>query len=91
MCGPGTSQTAASVLGRIASEFVPVPFKRGISISFSLLALLELSPTHFQSQMLWGLIFLVQEEWACLIYDLNPLLLREDSLCVGDIPPAWDH
>ena len=48
------------MLGLRASEFVSVPFKSGVSVSVSPLALLELSPIDFQSQQLWGLIFLVQ-------------------------------
>ena len=50
----GAFETAASVLGLRASEFV----SRAL-VSYSLLVLPELSPTDFQSQTLWSLVFLV--------------------------------
>ena len=34
------------------------------SVSHSPLALLKIIPTDLQSQMFWGLVFLVQEPWA---------------------------
>ena len=59
--GLGTLQSAASVLGLKVSEFVRVPFKSRVRVSYSSPALLDTSPAGFQTQMLlWGLIFLVQ-------------------------------
>ena len=56
---------SASVLRFGICEIGRVPFKSRVSVSCSPpVALLNLSPTGFQSQMFWGLIFLVQEPWA---------------------------
>lgn len=38
-----------------------MPFKRRVSIFYRLPALLYSSPTGLQGQILWGLLFLVQE------------------------------
>lgn len=38
-----------------------LPFQNGVSINHSLLSLLKISITDLQSQMLWGLIFLVHD------------------------------
>ena len=48
---PGTFQTTAYVLELRACEFLCVPFKTGVSISYNLLALPNISSTGFQSQM----------------------------------------
>ena len=64
MSDPGSYQITASALGSKACEILCAPFKSGISISYSLLALLNVSPTDLQSQMFWGLVFLVQDSWA---------------------------
>lgn len=53
-------QTAASILGLGVSVTVYRPFKSGVSVSYSPLAVLELSHADFQSQTLWELAFLVQ-------------------------------
>ena len=55
-----------------------------ISISPSPLGLPKLSPTAFQSQILWGLIFLVQDSWVG-VFDvgLGPLTP------VGEPLPLW--
>ena len=50
--------------------------RAGLSAPSSLLGLLEVSPIGFQSQMFWGLICLVLWLW-CLMWGVNPLLLRE--------------
>lgn len=55
---PDTFQSATSVVGLRASEFVCKSFEIGISVPHRSLALLNLSLAHFQS-WLWGLIFLV--------------------------------
>ena len=60
----GTFQTPASVLGLRVSEFVCVSCKREVLASYSRSAALDISPTGFQSQMLWGLVFLVQIPWT---------------------------
>ena len=44
----------------MVSESPHKPFKSGISVSYSLMVLLEVKPIGFQSQMFWWLIFLVQ-------------------------------
>lgn len=59
MCGPGVFQTAAFVLGHRTSKFVHRPYKSRLLVSYNPLALLQLSPDNFKSQLLWGLIFLV--------------------------------
>lgn len=64
MFGLGTFQTAASVLSLRGSEFVCRPFKNEVSVFYTFLALLELSPADFQIQMLWGFIFLMQVPWV---------------------------
>ena len=37
--------------------------KSGVSLTYSPLALLNVSPTGLQRQMFWGLIFLAQDRW----------------------------
>lgn len=59
-CGPGTFQTLVSVLGLRVREILCGPLKNEVLVSCSPLAPPELSPDGFQSQTLWGLIFLVQ-------------------------------
>ena len=41
-----------------------MPFKSEVFISPSPLGLPKVSPAGPESQMLWGLIFLVQDSWA---------------------------
>ena len=48
--GPGNFQTAASVLGLGASEFLHAPFKSRVQVSYSFLVLLNVNPAGFQSQ-----------------------------------------
>ena len=45
-------------------EILCAPFNGGVSVSYGPLGLLYVSPTDLQSQMLWGLIFPVQDPWA---------------------------
>lgn len=69
------------------SKFVHEPFKSGISVSDIPLALPVVSPSCFQSPILWGLI-LEQVPWGgCLIWDADPFLLWGE-LCGCDSPPA---
>ena len=60
----GTFKAAASVLGCGASKFVCEPCKNKLLISHSPVALLDISPTGFQSRMLWWLIFPGQDPWS---------------------------
>ena len=41
-----------------------MPYKSGISVSSSPAELLQSSATCFQSQILWGLFFLMQDPYA---------------------------
>lgn len=50
-------------------------------------ALLDVSSTGFQSQMLWGLCFLVQAPQLSPGWYLDPSFLKE-GLCSCDIPPT---
>ena len=50
----------ASALGPRACEILCEPFKSGVSISHSSLGLPKVSPIGLQSQIVWGLDFLVQ-------------------------------
>ena len=63
MYAPNTFQNVASVLGFRESEFLHIPFKSGVSVSYSLSAVMDVNPNGFQSQMLWELIFPVQIPW----------------------------
>ena len=51
---PGSFQITASVLGPRACKMLCAPFKSGVSISHSPLALLKASPSDLHSQMFWG-------------------------------------
>lgn len=62
--GPGAFQIASSVLGLEASELKLQPFNCGVSVNYSTLAFLAVSPAGFQSQVLWELLFLVQVSWV---------------------------
>ena len=62
---------------------------RAESVSYSSLALLDISPAGFQSQMFWGLIFLMQEPWAGepdVGLRKNPHSLGRTSLIVIFLP-----
>lgn len=46
------------------SEFSRMFFESGVMVSYSPLALPDISSAGFQSQMLWGLVFTMQVPWA---------------------------
>ena len=54
MNDPGSFQTAASVLGLRVSEFLCTPYKTEGAVSYSPLALLDVSPAVYQSQRYGG-------------------------------------
>ena len=82
---PGSYQMFAFALGPKACEILCVPLKSKVSISPSSLGLPKLSPAGLQSQMLWGLVFLVQDPWAGTPdVGLRPLTL------VGE-PLQWNY
>lgn len=56
---PGAFQTTISVQGLRAMRFCECSLRVVFSVFYSPLALLNTSPTCFQSPTLWGLIFLV--------------------------------
>ena len=64
MYTPVFFQAAVSALELRVSEFLHEPFKSKVSFSYKTLALLDVSLTGFQSQMLWGFIFPEQLSWA---------------------------
>ena len=57
----GFFQITASVLGLGVCEILCAPFKGGVSLSYSPLALLYSSPAGLQSHMFWGVVFPVQD------------------------------
>ena len=57
-------QVNASAVGLGACMILCTPYKIRVSVACSPEALLNTSPTGFQSQMFWGLI-LVQDFWSC--------------------------
>lgn len=88
MYGLGCFQASASVLGLRASEFFCTPFKTKLSVFYSPLALLDISPASFQSQWLWRLFFPLQSPGLRnSVQGLEPWLLRE-GLQASDIPPT---
>lgn len=90
MYDPGVFQTAAFVVDLRTSEFVHRPFKNRVLVSYSPLALLKLNPDDFQSQLLWGLVLLVQVSRSGLPdMGLEPLTPLE-CLCSCDIPMLVD-
>ena len=58
---PGSVQITVPVLGLGVCEILCAHFKSRVSVSYSLLALLYSSPIGLQSQMVPGLVFLVQD------------------------------
>ena len=58
---PGSFQITVSALGLGVCEILCAPFKSGVCISYSPLALLKVSFTGLQSQVFWELIFPVQD------------------------------
>ena len=94
---PGSFQTTASVLGLRLCKNLHVLFKSRGSVSYSPVTLPNISPTGFQSQMFWVLIFPMQDPWARepdvglgpLALWAGPLLLWYSSnLWVTD-PGVW--
>lgn len=64
------------------------PFKSGVSVSHSLPTVSDVSPGHFQSQILWGLVCLVQAPRAGES-DLEFVpLTTQGHLRICDFPPA---
>ena len=61
---PGSFQITAFALDSRACEILCRPFKSGVSISRSPLALLKVSHAGLQSQTFWKLTFLVQDPQA---------------------------
>ena len=70
----------ASALSFGGCEILRVPFKSDISIFHIPLGFLKESHIGLQSQMTWGLLFLVQDPWAEEPNVQLQLLLRE-NLC----------
>ena len=66
--GPGSYQITAFALGPGACEVLCVPFKSEVSIYPSPLGLPKLGPAGLQSQMLWGLVLLMQDPWVAEPY-----------------------
>ena len=60
----GSFQTTASALEVKGFEILCTFSKRGVLVSNSSLALMNVSPAAFQSQTFWELVFLVQDLWA---------------------------
>lgn len=78
MCSIGGFQTADFALVPGASETAFKSLKMSISISYSPLGRLDVSPIGCLSQTFWGLIFLVQvPRFGCLMWGTNPSLLWE--------------
>ena len=85
---PDAFQTAASVLGLKVSEVLCVPFKSGVSVFYSPLALPNISPTGFQSQIFGGLVFSVQDPQAGDPDAGLRLLAPWENLHGCDFPPT---
>lgn len=60
---PGVFHTAALYLISDCVCVFPAPLKSYVSVSYTLLALPNVSPVDFQSQTFWGLI-MVWDSWA---------------------------
>lgn len=74
----GTLQTAVLGFG------VCINFKSRIPVSYSPLALLNISPADFQSQTFWGLVFSEQGPHArSPVWGTDPSLLGEDFCNCG--------
>ena len=79
---PDTFQNPASAMGLRACEILCIPFKSRVFVSCSLLALPNINPAGFQSQML----FSWNPGLASLMWGLDPLLLGKE-LCGCDMLP----
>ena len=84
---PGSFQVTASALDPGAGEILCVTFTNRVSIFYSPLAFLKVSPTGLQSQAFWGLVFLVQDpRLGSLMWNSDPSLLGK-KLCNCYYPP----
>ena len=95
-CGsdPGSFQMTASALGLGACEILCVPFKSGVSVSHSLLALPEVSPSGLKRKVFWELVFLEQDpQLGSPVWGLDPSLLGRNLaiilLFVTHPPGIW--
>ena len=78
--GLGSYHITAFTLSPGACESLCVQFKSEVSISLSPVGLLKLSPAGLQSQILWGLIFLVPDPWVGEPH-MGSLSLLWENLC----------
>ena len=83
-----SGQITASALGSRGCEILYLSFQSEASISPSPLGLSEVSPTELQSQMFWGLIFLVQDPWAGSLTCGSDLSLLWENLCDHNYSPV---
>jgi len=88
LCDPGSFIITAFVLGPGVCRILWVPFKSGVSVSYSCLAFLISSLTKLQSQAFWGLIFLMQDPWAGWPNVALKPIAHEENLCNYDYPPV---
>ena len=84
--GLDTFQTVAFVLDCQVGESACKSFKSGISIPYSPLVFLDVSPVGFQSQMFWGLISPVQVPRVGVPDVGHKFLLLREKLCIFEIP-----
>lgn len=87
----GSFQMTASALGPGVCEALWVPFKSGVSVCHSPLALLKISTAGLQRQVFRGLIFLEQNPQAGKpdVGLRAPCFLGRASVC--GLPPAPGH
>ena len=93
--GPGSYQITAFSLGSRTCQILCAPFKSQVSVSPSPLSLRKLSLADLQSQMLWGLVFLVLDSWAAepdvgprtLTPVGEPLQYNDSPVC--GLPTPW--
>lgn len=79
-----------SVLSLGAREIVCGPFKSRVFVSYSSPAIPDLSPTDYQSQVLWGLIFPVQiPRQRVPDMELEPLTSQGGPWCLWYPSPLW--
>lgn len=90
MCSLGAFQIAAFVLVSRVTKSACEPFKRSISVSYSPLGLLDVSPVGVQSQMFWGFISLLQfPRIGVLDVGYEPLSPQEKKLHLWDSSWLW--
>ena len=66
--GPGSYEATAFALSPTACKTLCAPSKSRVFASPSPVELLQLSPTDLQSQMIWGLLLLMQKTLAYYIF-----------------------